>query len=127
MTSVIPRSLTNYMLLTGVKCLLQVGLNNCMKINEVTPQPKTYTAIVRLKLQVGSITLPMTILAESHKHATEIVHRVYGDENVMDISLSSSEPSRRHQINAQATFPKKRMPRQPHKKKIAPVVFSCVA
>jgi hypothetical protein len=66
-------------------------LNTTMKINEVTSNPKTYLATVRVVLRDSSITARTTITADSLQQAKAMLTRTYGEGNVLNINQMMAE------------------------------------
>lgn len=98
-----------------------------MKLNEVTNLLKTYSATVRIVLRNGSTTARTTITADTLSHARAMLTRIYGENNVLNISETFSESGRTQQVNAKASFTDQRKLRLLRGEKSAPAEFSCVS
>ena len=62
-----------------------------MKINEVTNNPQTYLAAVRVVFRDSSMTARTTITADTVQQAKAMLTRIYGEGNVLNVTQVMGE------------------------------------
>jgi hypothetical protein len=98
-----------------------------MKINEVTNIPRTYIATVRVVVRSSGMMARTTVTADTFQQARLILTRIYGEGNVLGISLSISESPETCQIQPEALNVGAVVRCSASHEKIGPAQASCVS